>query len=98
MATLTYWIAPLWRDPAYSIVGKTKKSVLERLAQFDDTEGFDPVEKRVIEYKDAFDLFDWCTGEGGGRLCGYHVEIKPIKHPLSKAFLDGDHAPSNKWP
>ena len=72
MATLTYWIAPYWRDPAYSIVGKTKKAVIEQLAQIDEEqrETYDPVEKRVLYYKDAFDMFDYLTGEGGGRFAG----------------------------
>jgi hypothetical protein len=72
MATLTYWIAPLWRDPVYSLVGKTKKAVKEQLDQMseEDREYYDPIEKRVIYYKDAFDLFDYISGEGGGRFAG----------------------------
>lgn len=28
---------------------------------------YDAIEKRMIHYRDAFDLFDIVTGEGGGR-------------------------------
>lgn len=70
MAKLTYWVAPLWRDPAYSLVGKTKKAVQAQLAQVSDPESYDEVQKRVIYYKDAFDLFDHVSGEGGGRFAG----------------------------
>jgi hypothetical protein len=31
---------------------------------------FEPPIKKTIHYKDAFDLFEWCTSEGGGRGCG----------------------------
>jgi hypothetical protein len=71
MAKLTYWIAPLPHDPVYSLVGKTKKAVQEQLAQLSDPEEYAPIEKRVLPYKDAFDLFDYLTGEGGGRFAGY---------------------------
>lgn len=68
MATLTVWVAPRNNDaPCYSLIGKTKKSVLEQLAARRDQDAFDPIEKRVIHYKDAFDLFDYVTSESGGR-------------------------------
>jgi hypothetical protein len=70
MATFTYWVAPLWRDPAYSIVGKTKKAVKEQLDQVSDPENYDAIEKRTFNYKDAFDMFEFLTGEGGGRITG----------------------------
>jgi hypothetical protein len=72
MPSLTYWYCKCLDDSdAYSIVTKTKKAALARLAQLPRwTDDFAPPEKRVIEYRDAFDLFYWCTSEGGGRSCG----------------------------
>ena len=69
MATLTYWYCECLDDAdAYSIITKTKK---EAVAQRDRREDrYAPPEKRTIQYRDAFDLFDWVTGEGGGRGCG----------------------------
>jgi hypothetical protein len=66
MAKLTVWIAVRTDDSeAYSVIGKTKKEVLQKLeTAFGD---YEPVVKQEIYYKDAFDLFDWLTGEGGGR-------------------------------
>jgi hypothetical protein len=71
MATLKYWIAPLYRDPAYSLIGKTKKEVIAQLAQVSDPESYEEIHQRIIEYKDAFDLFDQVSGEGGGRFAGW---------------------------
>jgi hypothetical protein len=70
MAKLTYWVARHEHDSeCYSLIGKTKKSVQEQLAnaQLWNPQDYGPIEKRVIEYRDAFDLFDWVTSEGGGR-------------------------------
>jgi hypothetical protein len=66
MAKLVYWVAVRTDDsPCYSIIGKTKKEVVERVK--DSFGEYEPVVKRELYYKDAFDLFDWATGEGGGR-------------------------------
>jgi hypothetical protein len=74
MASLTYWYCACLDDAdAYSIIAKTKKeAVAQRAERNRDRLGdrYAPPEKRVIQYRDAFDLFDWCTGEGGGRSCG----------------------------
>lgn len=72
MAKLTYWIAPLYNDPTYSLVGKTKKAVLEQISAMEEQyrSDYEPIEKRVIYYKDAFDLFDYVSGEAGGRFAG----------------------------
>jgi hypothetical protein len=66
MAKLTVWIAVRTDDSeAYSLIGKTKKEVVEQLkTAFGD---YEPVVKQEIYYTDAFDLFKWLTGEGGGR-------------------------------
>jgi hypothetical protein len=72
MAKLTYWIAERTDDAiCYSIIGKTKKAVQAILdsGQYDHAT-FEPVQKRVIHYQDAFDLFDWATSEAGGRGMG----------------------------
>jgi hypothetical protein len=70
MATLTYWYCECIGDSdVYSIITKTKKeAVAKRLA---DGESYSkPPVKKTLNYADAFDLFDWSTGEGGGRGCG----------------------------
>ena len=70
MAKLVYWYAECLNDAdAYSVIAKTKKAALAELANR-NAERFGEVEKRTITYRDAFDLFDWCTSEGGGRGCG----------------------------
>jgi hypothetical protein len=70
MANLTYWYCECKDDAdAYSIITKTKK---EALAQREErgTDRFEAPIKKTLFYKDAFDLFNWATGEGGGRGCG----------------------------
>jgi len=81
MAKLTYWVAECETDhQCYSIIARTKKDALAQLEAVDKCNRYGPVHKRFIDYKDAFDLFDWCTSEGGGRVYGgYSVELKPIK-------------------
>ena len=70
MAKLTYWVAECLDDnPCYSIIGKTKKEVVAKVSECRYGE-YAPVVKKELFYKDAFDLFDWVTGEGGGRTCG----------------------------
>jgi hypothetical protein len=72
MAQLTYWYCQCLDDAdAYSIVTKTKKEAIARLAERGDgADCYAPPEKRTIDYRDAFDLFYWATSEGGGRGCG----------------------------
>jgi len=73
MASLTYWYCKCLGDSdSYSIIAKTKKAALAKLERAGPNwaEDFAPPEKRVIQYRDAFDLFYWCTSEGGGRSCG----------------------------
>ena len=70
MAKLYYWIAEITDDsPAYSAIGKTKKEVIAKTKTIGESRFLPPV-RRVIHYKDAFDLFEWATGEGGGKDCG----------------------------
>ena len=64
---LTYWVAEDEYEPAYSIIGKTKKEVIAKLKSKREPEKYSPVEKKVIIYADAFELLDLLTGEMGGR-------------------------------
>lgn len=67
MAKLTVWIAEQNSDSqCYNIVAKTRKSALEQIAERDWVRFAQP-KKVVIEYKDAFDLFEYLTSEAGGR-------------------------------
>ena len=71
MPTLKYWVAECLHDSTcYSIVGKTRREVLEILKTTHLAERYGKPERRQIEYWDALDLFDQCTGEGGGRMMG----------------------------
>lgn len=68
MATLTFWSMRCKDDnECYSLVGKTKKAVLEQHAKHGSPDSFEAPEKQVIHYADAFDLMDQLTCEGGGR-------------------------------
>ena len=70
MHKLTYWYCECIGDSdSYSIIAKTKKEAMEKRTQQGERH-YEKPEKRVIDYRDAFDLFDWCTSEGGGRGCG----------------------------
>lgn len=72
MPKLTVWIAEQGDDhPCYNLIGRTRKSVkeqiAERIAQGDRADRYEAPVKVEIEYRDAFDLFDRLTCEGGGR-------------------------------
>lgn len=68
MANLTVWIAVQHGDAVcYNVIGRTRKAAQEQLDALPDGNSFDAPRKVVIQYKDAFDLFDWVTSEGGGR-------------------------------
>jgi hypothetical protein len=68
----TYWIAECLNDsPCYSLIGKTKREVEEKLEKADRRADYGEPEKREIPYKDMFDFFDWVTSEGSGRACGF---------------------------
>jgi hypothetical protein len=70
MATLTYWYcASIGDADVYSIIAKTKKDALAKREEYGVNE-YEPPVKKTLDYKDAFDLFDWATSEGGGRGCG----------------------------
>lgn len=77
MATLKYWIAEEKIDnKCYSIIAKTKKELVRLVELTGQKNRYDPPVQRSIEYKDAFDLFDWVTAESGGRDCGVEVKKK----------------------
>lgn len=68
MPKLTYWVASnIYDSDCYSIIGKTRKSVLEQLARMNLPERYETPVKKDIYYRDAFHLFEWVTSEGGGR-------------------------------
>lgn len=73
MATLTYWVAECTSDAiCYSLIGKTRKAVQAQLDSGQhDHSTFEPIVKKTFQYKDAFDLFDFITSEGGGRTAGW---------------------------
>lgn len=66
---LTYWYAECISDnDCYSLIAKTKREAM--LKYNERPKDFLPVEKRTIDYKDAFDLFNCATSEFGGRSLG----------------------------
>jgi hypothetical protein len=70
MATLTYWYAECLDDgDCYSVIDKTLKGAVAQVATRTGSRYAKPV-KKALMYKDAFDLLDWATSEGGGRGCG----------------------------
>ena len=69
---LYYWIAVSNANECYSLIGKTKKEVITQMQELSSI-NFEPPVRKVLEYRDAFDLFDWATGEGGGRNSGSKV-------------------------
>jgi hypothetical protein len=81
MPKLTYWVAECLNDSqCYSIIDRTKKGAIAKVEAADKCNRYGPVRKQFIDYRDAFDLFDWCTSEAGGRVYGgYSVTILPIK-------------------
>jgi hypothetical protein len=75
MASLVYWYAECTDDSdVYSIIGKTKKEVKAQLAERGER-GFGPIERKVFQYRDAYDMFSWTTSEGGGRGCGMTTNV-----------------------
>ncbi len=69
---LTVWLAEQNADSqCYNLIGRTRKEVRaqieKRLAEGESIDTYGEPVKVVIEYADAFDLFDRLTGEGGGR-------------------------------
>lgn len=74
MAKLTYWYcASIGDSDVYSIISKTKKDALAQRER-DGVKYYEPPVKKTLDYRDAFNLFDWATSEGGGRGCGYSEE------------------------
>ena len=70
MAKLVYWYAQCLDDAeAYSIVARTKKDAKAQKIQR-GADRFGELERKEFEYKNAFDLFEYATGEGGGRGMG----------------------------
>lgn len=77
MPLLKYWIAERLDDSSlYSIIAKTKREVVAAVSESGDHCKFGPIHQRELYYEDAFDLFDVCTGEDGGRVMGYRASKK----------------------
>lgn len=67
---LYVWIATQDTDSeCYNIVTRTKKEALDKIKNHGGE--FSAPVRMVIEYKDAFDLFERCTSEAGGRHTSY---------------------------
>ena len=75
MAKLVVWIARQDDDSScYNVVAKTRKACLEMVAATvaqwgnpSEAPVYEAPIKREFDYKDAFDLWQQATGEGGGR-------------------------------
>lgn len=102
---LTIWTIKETSDigdfDAYSLIARTKKEVLAQYWQEFSTSLEPIIQKKVIEFKDSFDLFDLATGEGGGRTIAgitescYLITPKGAKKiPLD--FLDYEELESQR--
>ena len=70
MPKLTYWYAQCKEDSEhFSIVTKTKKACEARRKELSE-DSYAPPVKRIFEYRDAFDLFEFASGPDGGRGMG----------------------------
>ena len=77
MAKLTFWIAEQHDDSdCYNLVARTRKDLIAKVRDYTGKDQYptnahqgrhDAPKKVVVEYKDAFDLFDLLTSESGGR-------------------------------
>lgn len=77
MPLLKYWIAERLDDSSlYSVIAKTKKEVAKAVSEAGEHCKFGPIHQRELFYANAFDLFDVCTGEYGGRVMGYRAKKK----------------------
>lgn len=66
MATLTYWICDCLEDSGvYNIRTKTKKEAQQKRSERGEDNYGEP-RKHIIEYKDAFDLMEYCLSEDRG--------------------------------
>lgn len=85
MARLKLWIAKQDSDSAcYNLLSKTRKGLLAQIKQQSHVT-YHTIERVQITYKDAFDLFEWVTGEGGGRDGAYTTLSE---HPFNYSELD----------
>jgi hypothetical protein len=99
MSKLTYWTIQHQTDAdCYSPIAKTKNELYKLLLDLDvDLEDFRKpdgtfqVEKRIITYEGAFDLFDQVTDEGGGRSSAgilsiaYPTDLQTLKDRITYA-------------
>ena len=66
MAKLYYWVSECHSSDDFSVVGKTRKEVIKKLKQDGNlgSPDYATCVRKVIDYKDAFDLFEWSTALG----------------------------------
>lgn len=70
---LRFWMAEQTEDNAcYNPIAKTKKEV-EAMIDKNDYIKYTSIKHIEVDYTSAFDLFDWVTGESGGRNGSYTV-------------------------
>ena len=63
MKKLVIWSAEVQGDSfVYNIIAKTKKDCLRQIAEHPHNSYDKPI-KKVIQFKDAFDLYDMATGD-----------------------------------
>ena len=63
MRKLVVWSAEIKGDSfIYNIIAQTKAECLRRI-QENTWNSYEPPKKKVIEYKDVFDLYDQATGD-----------------------------------
>ena len=74
MAKLVYYYAEREDDgDCYSIIATTLKEARRQVAE-NSWASYGPIQKKVLEYRNAFDLLEWVSSEGGGRGAGYTVK------------------------
>lgn len=72
MKRLTFWISEQTKDHScYNLVGRTRDEVMYQLAMRPDSGDYSKPKRVVLDYTDAFDLFERVTAEGGGRHAYY---------------------------
>jgi hypothetical protein len=75
MPKLTYYYAERLDDSdCYSVVSETLRGARAQVAASGHAE-YGPIEKKVLTYRNAFDLFTWIASEGGGHGAGTTVKV-----------------------
>lgn len=93
---LRVWIAEQKNDArCYNIIARTKKDCLKQVSEAWNSNEYQYMVQQEIEYKDAYDLFDILTAEGGGRgpydqhrISDYIIQVIDRKQIVTK--IDGN--------